>query len=109
MGSGNTMSRKSEQLAQELESYGSSRADYRDASDEQREAVAKELVVARSQVENDAPHTRDGRYGEILIGVRARFYYHCGKVGIALEEANYLWHNYVYENVDYAKHRGDLV
>lgn len=94
------MSEVIEELAQSLEEYATSRADFRDAGDGQRYRIARWLVIARSQARaSNAPEEkRTGRYGGHLIDKKNRYFHACGRAGISVKEANTMWWNYVYEN-----------
>lgn len=90
------MTTAAERLADELEEYASSRANFERLSAEERERVARHLASARAQVENRGQQTRTGPYGYHLIDKRSRFFYECGRAGIKHREAERLWWHVVY-------------
>lgn len=87
-----------EELADELEEYGSSRADFRNLSQDERERIAGQLVIARAQARApDSDYWDNERYVSQMIEKRVQYSYEAGKAGLDPEEARAIWWNCVYE------------
>lgn len=99
------------ELAQSLEDYASSRAEFRNATNSQREKVASWLVQARVQVRaSDAPdNTRGaGAYTRALSAKKNRFFYACAEADISISDAEGMWWNYVYDGIPPAERVGNV-
>ena len=88
------------EVADSLEDYASSRADFRNADSSQRWAIARLLVIAKSQVtaSNEPEDKTTGRYGTQLVQKKCSYYHACGRAGVSMKEANAIWWNFVYDN-----------
>lgn len=92
----------SQELAERLEEYGSSRADFRELSDDERDRVANLLLIARNQ------SNLDGGTDRHMIMNRSQYFHTCGEVGISYGEARNIWWTFVHESPAPAD-RADLV
>lgn len=86
------------EIAGSLEDYGSSRANFQQAMPDERVAVAKQLLIAKSQHENSGEP--DEPYKAHMAQKCARYFHECGKAGIDINEAKYIWWNFVYDDPD---------
>lgn len=71
-------------VAEHLEMFGTSRADFRELSDGERIAVGRRVTILCSRHKVDGP---------IVGNEEAIFYHLCGEVGIDFEEARAMWNN----------------
>lgn len=71
-------------VAEHLEEFGTSRADFRELSDSQRIAVGKRIVIHCNRYAID---------GQIVGREEAIFFHLCGSVGIDFGEARAMWNN----------------
>lgn len=90
-------------VAEELEEYGTSRADFRELSQAQREEIAKPLARARrmaSKRDDTEPDEwkRTGVWRSHLEKEKNTYNYVCGEYGIDKKEVRVMWWNYVYEH-----------
>lgn len=85
------------EIATTLESYGTPRADFRQLSAQDRRAIARQLVIASSQlVEPEAEQWDDPDYRASMRRVRQNYMYECGKSNVDRDEARYIWNNVLY-------------
>lgn len=88
------------ELAERLENYCSERADLRNLTEREREDIARELFIARSQAEpHDSDEWEDDAYRWSMRRKRQRYHEYIGAAGISHSEANRLWWEYVHDGV----------
>lgn len=91
------MSDEVTELATSLESYGTPRADFRGLSEQDRRAIAKQLVIASTQVvEPESYKWDDPDYRASMRRVRENYMYECGKSDLDRDETRHLWNNVLY-------------
>ncbi len=96
---GDSMTEVIKELADELEEYGSSRADFRNLSQDERERIARQLVIARAQARSpDSDKWDNERYVSQMIKKRVQYSYEAGRAGLDPEEARAIWWNCVYDD-----------
>jgi len=71
-------------VANNLELFGTSRADFRQLSEEERVSIGKRIGIHLSRQRVD---------GTIMEWERPRFFHMCGDYGIDYNESKAMWHN----------------
>lgn len=94
------MSNAVKEMAAELEEHASSRANFQNVSDDDRWEIARELTIARAQAQDpNSDVWEKPPYREAMRRKKEVFHHRCGKAGIPIHEANYIWWNAVYGGV----------
>jgi hypothetical protein len=92
-----------ETVANDLEEYGSSRADFHQVSDEHRKSIARKLVIARNQAHRRAEGGENlwesKKFKSHMRRKKISFFHSCGSAGVSFEEANFIWWEFVYDGV----------
>jgi hypothetical protein len=93
------MSDATRELASSLEDHGTSRADFRDISDDERHAIARQLVIARAQAQSPEQEVwKEEQYRWHMRRKKELYYYECGAAGLDRKEAEQIWWSVVYDN-----------
>lgn len=102
MAGGSVMSRRAAMdLAEELPDYQTARgAEFRNTNRHERLPIAEILVGARSQVEASEADFDERKFRSALRRKKETFVWTAGCMEIDFQEAQSIWQNVVYENVE---------
>lgn len=86
-------------VAEEMPDHQSSRgAEFRTLSVEDRLPMARQLVIARSQVNASNADWNCERYRYHMRQKKETYLYHAGRLGVDIEEADNIWWSIVHDN-----------
>jgi hypothetical protein len=89
-----------EQMCHKMEEHQTSRGDeFRTIGYRDRRGMARNLVIARSQVEADNGDWESNSFRRAIRRCKEAYCYEAGSLGIDRKEAEAIWKNVVYENV----------
>lgn len=87
-----------EEVADALEEHGSSRANFRDVSDNERRLIARQLILGRSQANASNADWDDMSFRSRMLETRVAYAYECGQAGMSPRESRYVWWNFVHDD-----------
>lgn len=99
------------EVAEVLPEHQTNRGDeFRDLSTQQVIPMARAALIARCQVKASNADWDSNEFRREIRRKKELYFYHAGRLGISMEEANSMWWGYVHENPAPAeKHRLGLI
>lgn len=96
-------------LAEELPEHQTSRGrEFRTIPAEERDLLAKPLVMARSQAQATDADWDDQRFLSEIAKKKNMYFYNAGQLHLDVKEANHIWWSVVYDDPSPAERR-DLI
>ncbi len=100
-----------ERIAEVLPEHQTSRGEeFREIPVERRYGMARAALIARCQVKASNADWDSGPYRREMRKKKEQYFYHAGRLGISMKEADQMWWGYVHEHpAPVEKHRKGLI
>jgi len=88
-----------ERVAEVLPEHQSNRGEeFRDIPVERRYGMARAALIARCQAKASNADWDSHKYRQHMRRKKGTYFYHAGRLGISMKEADEMWWGYVHEN-----------